>query len=92
MNARSKDNATLKTVGASGQVSLGKKLAGRHYEMVQHPDGSILLAPVTVSRPAQARVRRGKTMKRGRPQFHVFKVRQFEIPGRDEIHRRGPVR
>lgn len=78
----------LKTVGASGQLTLGKKLAGRHYEMELRPDGSILLAPVEVIRAAGT----GKIAapsKRGRPRFHVFKVERFDLPGRDQRHARG---
>ncbi|MGE0800227.1 MAG: hypothetical protein AB7G13_16730 [Lautropia sp.] len=77
----------LKTVGASGQLSLGKRLAGRHFQMEVRADGSILLAPVTVTRadgPAPA-------TKRGRPRFHVFKVTEFELPKREALDARaGP--
>ncbi len=38
----------LKEVGASGQISLGKKYAGRLFEMELQPDGSILMRPVKV--------------------------------------------
>ena len=78
----------LKTVGASGQFTLGKKLAGRHFEMELRPDGSILLAPVTVARAADGRGARPAS-KRGRPRFHVFKVKQFELPSRETRHQRG---
>jgi hypothetical protein len=73
----------LKTVGTSGQLTLGKKLAGRHYEMEQRADGSILLAPVTVARTAA---------KSGGPSFHVFKVDQFDLPSREERHQRREKR
>ena len=82
----------LKTVGASGQLSLGKKLAGRHYELEQRPDGSIVLAPVTVTRASSGKAGAAKAAKRGHPRFHVFKVGKFVMPTRDEIRRRGPVR
>jgi hypothetical protein len=74
----------LKTVGASGQLSLGKKLAGRHFEMQHRPDGSIVLAPVTVTRTTGQ-----QSPKRGRPRFHVFKVKSLELPDREARHRRG---
>ena len=38
----------LKEVGASGQISLGKKYAGQLFEMQVRPDGSILMQPVKV--------------------------------------------
>ncbi len=82
----------LKTVGASGQLSLGKKLAGRHFELEVLPDGSILLAPLTVSRVHPRKATPAKGTKAARLQFHVFKVDQFVMPSREEIHQRGPVR
>ncbi len=38
----------LKEVGASGQISLGKKYAGQLFKMQQAPDGTITLMPVKV--------------------------------------------
>jgi hypothetical protein len=38
----------LKEVGASGQISLGKKYAGRLYDVIVHPDGRFELIPVRV--------------------------------------------
>ena len=38
----------LKEVGASGQISLGKKYAGQLFELQVRPDGSILMEPVKV--------------------------------------------
>ena len=38
----------LKEVGASGQISLGKKYAGRLYEVVVHPDDRVELLPMKV--------------------------------------------
>ncbi|MBK6853239.1 MAG: hypothetical protein IPG93_17025 [Burkholderiales bacterium] len=36
----------LKEVGASGQISLGKRLAGQLFEVVHHPDGRVELLPM----------------------------------------------
>ncbi len=36
----------LKEVGTSGQISLGKKYAGRLFEVVTHADGRIELLPM----------------------------------------------
>jgi len=44
----------LKTVGTSGQLSLGKQYAGRHFEMEIQADGSILLRPMRVIAEADA--------------------------------------
>ena len=38
----------LKEVGASGQISLGKKYAGQLFDMTVRPDGSIVMQPVKV--------------------------------------------
>lgn len=38
----------LKEVGASGQISLGKKYAGQLFEVDVQPDGSIVMRPVKV--------------------------------------------
>ena len=38
----------LKEVGASGQISLGKKYAGQLYEVDIRSDGNILMRPVKV--------------------------------------------
>jgi len=48
----------LKEVGASGQISLGKKFAGQLYDAVFHQDGRVELLPVKVV-PAQPQVREG---------------------------------
>jgi len=38
----------LKEVGASGQISLGKKYAGQLFDMEIQPDGTIVMRPVKV--------------------------------------------
>jgi hypothetical protein len=38
----------LKEVGASGQISLGKKFAGRLFDVVFYPDGRVEMVPVKV--------------------------------------------
>ena len=38
----------LKEVGASGQISLGKKYAGQLFDVQTAPDGTITLQPVKV--------------------------------------------
>lgn len=38
----------LKEVGASGQISLGKKYAGKLFDVILHPDGRFELIPVRV--------------------------------------------
>jgi hypothetical protein len=43
----------LKEVGASGQISLGKKYAGQLFDMRIAPDGAVTLIPVKVVPMAQ---------------------------------------
>jgi hypothetical protein len=38
----------LKEVGASGQISLGKRYAGQLFEVITEPDNTIVLRPVKV--------------------------------------------
>jgi hypothetical protein len=42
------ETTMLKEVGASGQISLGKKYAGQLFDMEIQPDGSIVMRPVKV--------------------------------------------
>ncbi len=44
----------LKEVGASGQISLGKKFAGRLFEVIIHPDERFELIPMKVVPQARA--------------------------------------
>ena len=44
----------LKMVGSSGQLSLGKKYAGRYFQVEQQPDGAVLLRPMTLIPAAEA--------------------------------------
>ena len=44
----------LKMVGTSGQFSLGKKFAGRYFQVEQQPDGAVLLRPMTLIPAAEA--------------------------------------
>lgn len=38
----------LKMVDASGQISLGKKFAGRRFEVTEHEDGAIVMTLLPV--------------------------------------------
>jgi hypothetical protein len=50
----------LKEVGASGQISLGKKYAGQLFDLTVRPDGSIVMQPVKVV-PVTASVQEERT-------------------------------
>jgi hypothetical protein len=58
----------IKVVGRSGQISLGKALAGKTLRVEHHADGAILLTPVavvpesqlwTLNEPDRSRIARG---------------------------------
>ncbi len=46
----------LKSVGASGQISIGKKYAGRFFELSAQSDGVIILRPMRVVPETEARL------------------------------------
>jgi hypothetical protein len=48
MSISSPDTTEIKTVGKSGQISLGKGFAGKTLRLQRQRDGSILLTPVAV--------------------------------------------
>jgi hypothetical protein len=60
--------AEIKVVGKSGQISLGKKYAGKTLRLLQRDDGSILITSVamvpesqlwTLEEPHRSRIARG---------------------------------
>jgi hypothetical protein len=64
-NAR---DVEIKVVGASGQISLGKRFAGRTLRLERHDDGTVVLTPVamvperqlwTLAEPDRSRILRG---------------------------------
>ena len=46
----------LKSVGASGQISIGKRYAGRFFELNAQSDGAIVLRPMRVVPEGEARL------------------------------------
>lgn len=73
---------TLKTVGASGQISLGKKYSGKHFEVTYQADGSVQLKPMRVVPDAPAAAS-GKA-----PRYRTTKVRKIVRLSRDQMHER----
>jgi len=73
----------LKTVGASGQISLGKKYSGKHFDVVFHDDGSVQLNPMKVVPEVRAPARSGKL-----PRYRRSKVRKVVKLSRDQMHER----
>lgn len=71
----------LKTVGISGQLTLGKKYSGRHFELEELANGELVLRPVRLVRDAAAQPR----AKPGRaPAFRIAEVEQVVIPSREQ--------
>ena len=75
----------LKTVGTSGQLTLGKKYSGQHFEVEERPGGELLLHPVRLVRgvPAASSARRGRL-----PAFEIAEVDRVVMPAREERNAR----
>ncbi len=54
MNSQSMRLAVFETVGTSGQITLGKRYAGRQFEVEERLNGEILLRPVQIVRESAA--------------------------------------
>lgn len=55
----------IKRVGKSGQISLGKELAGQYFREEHHEDGTIVLVPVVVVPKTHWTVRDEEKIRRG---------------------------
>ena len=75
----------LKTVGTSGQLTLGKKYSGRHFEMEELASGELLLRPVRLVRDTESpnRVKPGRA-----PAFRIAEVEQVILPTREQRNAR----
>ena len=73
---------SLKTVGASGQISLGKKYSGKHFEVIYRDDGSVQLKPMRVVPDTEAHASGAL------PRYRTTKVRKIVRLSRDEMHER----
>lgn len=77
----------LKMVGASGQLTLGKKYAGRHFQVEELAGGELVLHPVRVVRGA-AEGGRGAVARA--PAFKIAEVDNVVMPSREQRNaRRG---
>jgi len=73
----------FKTVGTSGQITLGKRYAGRHFEVEERLNGEILLRPVKIVRETAAN-RATSTL----PEFGIVEIDRVIMPSRDERNAR----
>ena len=77
----------LKTVGTSGQLTLGKKFSGRHFEVEERDNGELVLRPVRLVRDTGVPAR-GKPARA--PAFQIAEVEQVVLPTREQRNaRRG---
>ena len=53
----------IKRVGSSGQISLGKSLAGQYFREEERDDGTIVLVPVAVLPKSHWSIRDGKKIR-----------------------------
>lgn len=71
----------LKTVGTSGQLTLGKKYSGRHFEVEERANGELLLRPVRLVRDTGG----GVPSRSARlPAFRIAEVEQVVMPTREQ--------
>lgn len=75
----------LKTVGASGQLTLGKKYSGRHFEVEELASGELVLRPVRLVRDTGASSRPGPARS---PAFQIAEVEQVVMPSREQRNAR----
>ena len=75
----------LKTVGSSGQISLGKRFAGQHFSVEFAESGAVTLRPVKIVAQQPAATAR-------KPKFQIVKVKKVLALSREELHERGSVR
>ncbi len=69
----------LKMVGASGQLTLGKKYSGRHFEVEER--GGELLVRLVRDSVAPGRAKRS-------PAFRIAEVEQVVLPAREQRNAR----
>ncbi len=72
----------LKSVGTSGQLTLGKKYSGRYFEVEERENGELVLRPVKLVRDSP----KGKATKL--PAFEIAEVRRVILPTREERNAR----
>ncbi len=74
----------LKCVGSSGQLTLGKRFAGRYFEIDERSNGELVLRPVKVV-PAAAATAAAETA----PEYAIAQVDRIDLPTRDLRHARS---
>lgn len=73
----------VKTVGQSGQITLGKRFAGRHYVVEERPGGELLLRAVNVQVTPN-----DPDPVSGPDPFRIAEVKRVTIPSREDRNAR----
>jgi hypothetical protein len=82
--------AMLKTVGTSGQLTLGKKYSGKHFELEERSNGELVLRPVRLVPDTPGSARAAPVRGSRRPAFQIAEVEVVIVPSRDQRNaRRG---
>ena len=75
----------LKTVSASGQLTLGKEYSGRQFEVEERARGELVLRPVRLVRDTVAT---GRAQPARPAAFQIAEVEQVVMPARDRRNAR----
>jgi len=75
----------LKMVGASGQLTLGKKYSGQYFEVEERANGELVLRPVRMVRDS---VPSGRAKPGRAPAFQIAEVEQVVLPTREQRNAR----
>jgi hypothetical protein len=75
----------FKTVGTSGQLTLGKKYSGRHFEVEELATGELVLRPVRLVRDT-APAARDKPVRAA--SFRIAEVERVVMPSREQRNAR----
>jgi hypothetical protein len=73
----------LKSVGSSGQITLGKRYAGRYFDVEERANGELVLRPVKVLRDTSR-----ADVAAERPAFEIAEVAEVITPTREERNAR----
>ena len=92
----------LKTVGTSGQLTLGKKYSGRHFELDELGNGELVLRPVRLVRestlatqsgalktPAETPAETPAKTPAETPAFQIAEVDHVVMPNREQRNARA---
>ena len=77
--------ATLKSVGSSGQLTLGKRFAGRRFLIEERSNGELVLHPVKVVTEAVAYADADSAQP---VRFRIAEVDRVILPSREERNAR----